>query len=143
MFTNGVWGFDAKTDSVHIDIIKEQYSYNNKGEDDDIQDLHNGHKSFVLTNASEDEIASRYADLGDLNEEDAEQINADKIKQHVKFSRVDPESTDKSSMATPPSELILVAHGARDMDDITIGQFNSVEELKQFYVENGFDLIFL
>lgn len=139
MFTNGVWRFDAKTDSVLIDIIKEEYFYDNKGEDDDVTELHNGHKSFVLTNASESEIASRYSDLEDLNEEDAEQIADDRTKQHIKFSRVDPESKDKSGMATPPSELILVASGARDMGGDNIGQFNTVEELKQYYVGNGFN----
>lgn len=139
MFTNGVWRFDAKTDSVHIDIIKEEYFYNNKGEDDDVQDLHNGHKSFILTNASQTEISSQYADLEGLSEEDQEQIDEDKNKQHVKFSRVDPESNDKSSMATPPSEIILVSAGVGNMDGVNIGQFNSVEELKQYYVANGFD----
>ena len=140
MFTNGVWSFDAKTDSIQISILKEEYFYNNKGEDDDICALHNGHKSFTLTKASQTDVSSCYADVGeDLSEDNAEQINEDKTKLHVKFSRVDPASEDKSSMATPPLELILVAAGEREMDGVNLGEFNDVEELKQYYVQNGFD----
>lgn len=139
MFTNGVWRFESKTDSVYIDIVKEEYFYNNKGEDDDVQELHNGHKSFVLTNASQTEIASQYADLEGLSEEEKDQINADRNKSHVKFSRVDPESNDKSGMATPPSEMIFVSGGVGNMQGAEFGQFNNAEELKQYYVANGFD----
>jgi len=134
MFTNGVWSFDAKTDSISIIIVKEEYFYDNKGEDDDIQYLHNGHKSFTLTKASENEISSCYHEVDD----DSEQINNDKNNLHVHLRRADPKS-EKSSMATPPESLILVAGGTRDLNGINIGEFNSVEELKQFYVENGFD----